>query len=437
MNAPMKAATRRSLLCFSLTCVLTLASVVDADDYTPGGFHEYSYNAGNVSKDVYQYSVFVPKDYDPKAAYPLVFYLHGGGKGRKHPNQGRRNMVSERLRDNDRTTDAGYSRTVPDFRGYVLVSPVKPVARWKAPIFKRLYDHVTSRISIDENRVYVTGFSMGGQGTWHVACGTDGSYKIAAMMPLGAWGCNEVKRGTTTKTCKTTKTATWVLHCPLDNVSKIGEQLTLFQNHLECGGYGRFTMIPGKGHIKRPRDDRAFFNLRMEWMLAQTYGTPFNYIVRLDGGEISKVASGKRTRSGDKNSYGFFEPGTVLNITAPAMRDGKPFVKWASLQGRFSAAASRSTSYTTVEGDVVISAIYGGSAPTLKLAGGTASPSAPAPGQVVTITADADTDEKTFSHWTTSTRAIDIAIPSARSFKLVMPSENVSLTAHGKRKRKR
>ncbi len=63
---------------------------------------------------------------------------------------------------------------------------------------------------------------------------------------------------------------------------------------------------------------------------------------------------------------------------------------------------------------------------------GTADPAAPSPGQVVTVTADADTDEKTFWHWTTSAAAVDIAVPSNRSFKFAMPSEEVTLTAVGR-----
>ena len=218
---------------------------VDAADYTPGDFHNYTHASGDVPRDVYQYSVYVPKDYDVEKSYPLVFYLHGGGRGKSHPDQGKFNMVSARIRDNVRTTDAGYSKNDPDFIGYILVSPVKPIATWNARKFGRLYDHVKSKVNIDEKRVSVTGFSMGGQGTWHVGGGSDVPYKLAAMMPLGAWGCNYVKRGETPATCKTLSTAVWVLHCPQDPVSMITEQFTLFQSHVDCGGYGRFTMIPG------------------------------------------------------------------------------------------------------------------------------------------------------------------------------------------------
>ena len=408
---------------------ITAGITAQAASYTPGKFHNYSHAEGTVPKGDYQYSVYVPKDYNPKKSYPVVFYLHGGGRGRFHPDQGKRNMVSDRLKDNKRTTDAGYSRNVSDFIGYILVSPVKTIAKWNAAVFKRLLAHVKSKVSVDETRVYVTGFSMGGQGTWIVACGNDGSYKIAAMMPLGAWGCRQVKRGTTPQTCKTLKTAVWNLHCPQDPVSKISEQLPLFQSHLDLGGYGRFTMIPGRGHISRPRgNDHAFFSMRMAWMLSQTYGTPFNYVLKVNDGKIVKVASGKRPFTGDTSGYGFYEPATVVNITAPESKGGKPFVKWASDQGKFSEATLRSTSFTTPEGDVTISAIYGKQPFKLNVVGGKANPAAPKPGEVVTVSAATNK----FFYWRTDSKLIDIPLPSARSFRFAMPSGDVTLTAQEK-----
>ena len=91
-----KKSIRIHLLAFSVfAAVLT----IDGADYTPGNFHNYTHDSGAIPKGDYQYSVFVPKDYSPKKSYPVVFYLHGGGRGRFHPDQGKRNMVSDRLKD--------------------------------------------------------------------------------------------------------------------------------------------------------------------------------------------------------------------------------------------------------------------------------------------------------------------------------------------------
>ena len=414
--------------CLLIISLLADAGQAGAADYTPGKLHNYSHEDGTVSKGDYQYSIFVPGDYDPKKPYPLVFYLHGGGKGRNHPSQGHRNMLSARLKDDKRSTDAGYSRNMPGSKGYILVSPVKPISYWKASVFKRLVTHVKSKVNIDENRIYVTGFSMGGQGTWFVACGNDGSYRIAAMMPLGAWGCHYIRPGKTRKTCKTLRTPTWVLHCPLDHVSKISEQLPLFQNHVDLGGYGRFTMIPGKGHKSRPPNDNEFLSLRMSWMLSQTYGTPFNYILQVNDGRIGKISSGKRPFTADSGRHGFYEPGTVVNITAPESKDGKSFTRWAGAKGKFSDAKSRSTSYKTTGGDGTISAIYGTEGYKLTVVGGKAKPASPKPGQVVTVIANSGK----FYYWKTSTTLVDIAIPTDRSFQFAMPSANVTLTAQPK-----
>ena len=408
--------------------LVAFSGFAQAAKYTPGKFHNYSHADGTVPRGDYQYSVFVPKDYDPKKSYPLVFWLHGG-RGRDHPDKGKRNMVSERLWDNRRSTDAGYSRNVPNYIGYILVSPVKPVLRWNAEVFARLVKHVKGNVSVDDNRIYVTGFSMGGQGTWRVGCGNDGSYKIAAMMPLGAWGCREVNRGKTPETFKTLKTAVWNLHCPLDRVSRISEQMPLFQAHLDFGGYGRFTMIPGRGHISRPPgDDREFFSMRMAWMLSQTYGTPFNYVLKVNDGKIEKVASGERPFTGDTSSYGFYESGTVVKITAPKAKGDKPFLKWASDKGKFDDVNSPSASFTTPSGDVTISAVYGKQPFKLSVTGGEAKPEAPKPGEVVTVTARSDK----FFYWKTNSKLIDIAIPTQRSIRFAMPSGDVILIAQDK-----
>jgi len=103
-------------------------------------------------------------------------------------------------------------------------------------------------------------------------------------------------------------------------------------------------------------------------------------------------------------------------------------VKWASDQGKFAEATSRSTSFTTPEGDVTISAIYGKQPFKLSVEGGKANPAAPKPGEVVTVSASTDK----FFYWKTDSKLIDIALPSARSFKFAMPSSDVTLTAQEK-----
>ena len=50
---------------FSLL-LLAISGFAQPAKYTPGKFHNYSHADGTVPRGDYQYSVFVPKDYDPK-----------------------------------------------------------------------------------------------------------------------------------------------------------------------------------------------------------------------------------------------------------------------------------------------------------------------------------------------------------------------------------
>lgn len=218
---------------------------------------------------------------------------------------------------------------------------------------------------------------MGGQGAWQVASTANPEHRIAAIMPIGARNCNEVKRGTNTETCLTAKTPVWVQHNPLDQGSKISEQIALYQNHLDGGGYGRFTMSPGTLFDWPTNVDFKALDLRMEWLLSQTYGTPINYFVQVDGGTLLELESGERGAIGDNARHGFFEPGSV-RITAPETRDGKPFIKWASTIGKFADPSVRTAVYTTTHGDTQIMPIYTSSV-RLTVVGGSARPAAPQP----------------------------------------------------------
>ena len=60
--------------------------------------------------------------------------------------------------------------TLMDYMNTFMLQFIKAIYEWEAKKFKALLKHVNKKVNINENRVYVTGFSMGGQGTWIVGC---------------------------------------------------------------------------------------------------------------------------------------------------------------------------------------------------------------------------------------------------------------------------
>jgi predicted esterase len=128
-------------------------------------------------KDVqYRYLSYTSKEYttDTLKKWPLIIYLHGGS---------------------DRGTDLIklYSSGIPDqiYRGrefpFIIIAPQCPEhIRWSTDNwFENLYKEVNDKYRIDTNRVYLTGFSLGGAGTWYIAAKYPD--KFAAIAPMSGF----------------------------------------------------------------------------------------------------------------------------------------------------------------------------------------------------------------------------------------------------------
>ena len=121
------------------------------------------------------YRIFVPADYSEDYAYPVVLLLHGAG---------------ERGTDNEKTLvnvvpNLYIQKTSPFYHAIVIVPQCPENMQWvdtpwangnysveNVPISKpmtaavELLDSIIANYSINTDRQYVTGLSMGGFGTW-------------------------------------------------------------------------------------------------------------------------------------------------------------------------------------------------------------------------------------------------------------------------------
>jgi dienelactone hydrolase len=107
------------------------------------------------------YCIFVPDRYDPLVPTGLVIGLHGGGRGGK-----------------DSTLVTGSGEAAMPFyvdvaaeRGVIVVCPTALEAPWSAKKNEALLDALVEEMKIlfnvDENRIWLTGHSMGGFGSWY------------------------------------------------------------------------------------------------------------------------------------------------------------------------------------------------------------------------------------------------------------------------------
>ncbi|MBK7937204.1 MAG: prolyl oligopeptidase family serine peptidase [Lewinellaceae bacterium] len=140
------------------------------------------------------YGLYLPKKFSEKKTYPLVVMLHGAGSNHRLALRrvfGKSNAPGE--------TDVEASLTFPTWadEDYIVVAPyARGTAGYQGFVEKDVYDmlaDVKKRFRIDENRVYLTGLSMGGGGTlWLGLTRPDIWAAIAPVCPAPPKGTQEL-----------------------------------------------------------------------------------------------------------------------------------------------------------------------------------------------------------------------------------------------------
>ncbi len=183
-----------------------------------------------------EYLLHLPKDLNrrKKEKWPLILFLHGAG---------------ERGSDLDRVRVHGIPRIVEEWSDFpfITVSPQCPVNSWwsdQIPALDALLNKVVAEYPVDEDRLYLTGLSMGGFGTWHLAV----TYpdRFAALAPIcgsGPWHAGFPERVRDIK-----HVPTWVFHGAKDRTVLPRESKVLVKALKACGGNVRFTLYPHAGH---------------------------------------------------------------------------------------------------------------------------------------------------------------------------------------------
>ena len=143
-----------------------------------GDFH-LAYRSA-VDSQLVPYRIFVPEGYTPDRSWPLIIGLHGAS--------GSENTWLDRRRRGE-TENLG--KRLSQERGYLLVAPSGrgPFTGYRGiggQDVMDVLDRVLSIYNIDPERVYLTGHSMGGGGTWIL--GLRHAEKFAAIAPIAASG---------------------------------------------------------------------------------------------------------------------------------------------------------------------------------------------------------------------------------------------------------
>ena len=183
------------------------------------------------------YRLFLPDGYDTSigdTVYPLIVCLHGAGaRGADLAQVDEHGLPSKLL----------HSDSVP----FVVVAPQCPRnLDWSMilPALHNLVTHIVESLRVDPDRIYLTGFSMGGFGAWAFA--TEYPNHFAAVVPICGGGRHLLDFPNRLKNL--VHIPVWCFHGDQDQEIPLEESLKLVRALQNYGGNVRCTIYPGTGH---------------------------------------------------------------------------------------------------------------------------------------------------------------------------------------------
>ena len=196
----------------------------------------------------YTYSVKVPAGYNASNEYPLFLYLHG--------------QLLDTVFFNNMITNNFH---IPEDDKYIIARPSKLEPDWDPKKALDVLEDVKSHLSVDDDRVYLTGLSMGGRGTFIVASALPDYF--AAIMPLSP---HHEPYSYLPLASDVAHLPIWMSHGTSDNTSSFEMAEQMAGSLIELGAEIEFHPVVGGDH-------GGWFAIysnhsTMEWMLSHVRG---------------------------------------------------------------------------------------------------------------------------------------------------------------------
>lgn len=191
-----------------------------------------------------KYLVYLPDKYRRRHTqrWPVLFFLHGKG---------------ERGDDLSKTLVTGMPEILQHDLPYILIVPQCKMnaPTWELPSLDSLYEDVKRSLRIDTNRIYLTGLSMGGYGSWIWASANP--ERFAAVVPVAGYGLSRLNP------CAMKDLPVWTFHNTDDNTIKVSETRKIVQAIKACGNtkiYYRESPYGGHDSWTKAYKDPALFS---------------------------------------------------------------------------------------------------------------------------------------------------------------------------------
>ncbi|MDO8548968.1 MAG: prolyl oligopeptidase family serine peptidase [Ignavibacteria bacterium] len=173
------------------------------------------------------YLLYLPENYDSYPKLPLLLFLHGSG---------------ERGEDLEKVKVHGPPKLIENGKDFpfIVLSPQCPEGQWWSIIdLDVLLNEITENYNVDPDRIYVTGLSMGGFGTWELAIKYPN--RFAAIAPVCGGGNFRLISALK-------DLPVWVFHGAIDNVVPLSSSQEMVDALEIAGGNVKLTIYPDAGH---------------------------------------------------------------------------------------------------------------------------------------------------------------------------------------------
>ena len=169
-----------------------------------------------------KYAVFIPYQYDKSKKYPTIVFLHGileaGDDGIRHVPIGLGRAVKQRA--------SGFP--------FIVIFP-QSTGMWHAdrePLVLETLDRTAAEYNVDPDRVYLTGISSGGEGTWIIAA--DHPDRFAALAPMAAYAATD-------RVNQLTHIPIWAFHNALDPFVSSNNTVVMVNRINAAGGHAKLS----------------------------------------------------------------------------------------------------------------------------------------------------------------------------------------------------
>ena len=200
-----------------------------------------------VENDTLRYRILAPLDYDENEKYPVHLFLHGSGeRGNDNESQlfhGSKQFLDKNNREKYKSWVIFPQSPNNDWWGghydpYKFDYNIKKSEALGLVI--KLMDEFVQRKDVDSDKVYVTGLSMGGMGTYAIL--TRRPDMFAAATPI----CGDGDPSSVSNFAK--KVPVWIFHGSLDKTVLPEQSLKMANGIIKAGGNPRITFYENVEH---------------------------------------------------------------------------------------------------------------------------------------------------------------------------------------------